>query len=66
MRWNTESWRGEKERKAKWHPWFDWHPVVIKTNGIDHWVWLEPISRKGECKYDGWNYEYAEIGEETE
>ena len=72
MRWisnKKETWEEEKARKAKWHNWFAWHPVVIAKAEMPNGeiknikVWLETIQRRGEfwCYhdgYDGWKWEY--------
>ena len=51
MRWSRKS-KAQKfdehvERVCRWHKWFAWKPVQIKTdNDTLRYVWLETVGRK--------------------
>jgi len=55
---NGLTWEEKKRRKAEWHTWFAWRPIVVNINngGRKIMVWLEFVERSGKCFCDfgGW------------
>lgn len=53
----------KKREKEKWHKWWAWYPIKLKSSGI--WVLFAFVARRlniGNSWYDeGWEYEDIRI-----